>query len=63
MRVSIKADMTLALFIEQSVMIFSRGRGRGRGRDFGGRGCGFVGGGRRSYGGRHSASEKGPLAM
>ena len=33
---------------------------RGRDRHFGGRGCGFVGGGRESYRGRQSASEKGP---
>ena len=39
-------------------MIF--GRGRGCGSDFDGRGRGFVGDGCGSYGGRQSASEKGP---
>ena len=58
MRVSVGADVFSALSFEQFVMIF--GRDRGRGHDFGRRGRGFVGGGRGSYGGRQSASEKGP---
>jgi len=55
MRVSIGADVFSAPSIELSVMI----RGRDHGRDFRGRECGFVGGGRGSYGDRHNASEKG----
>ena len=57
MRVSTGSDVSSAPSIEQSAII--SGRGRGRGRDFGGRGRGFVRG-RGSYGGRQSASEKGP---
>ena len=53
MRVSARSEASFAPSIEQFVMISSRGRGRGRGYDFGGHGCG-------SYGGRKSASEKGP---
>ena len=40
-------------------MVSGRGHGRGRGPDFG-RGRGFVGGERGSYGGRQSTFEKGP---
>ena len=58
MRVFTRDDVSSAPFIEQSAMIF--GRDRGCGSDFGGRGRGFVGDGRGSYGGRQSASEKGP---
>ena len=54
MRVSTGSEVSSAPTIEQSVMIF------GRGRDFGGQERGFDGRGRRSYGGRQSASEKGP---
>jgi len=39
-------------------MISGCGRGRGRSRYFRGRGCGYVGDGHGSYGGRQSASEK-----
>ena len=60
MRVFTGADVSSAPFIEQSVMISGRDRGYGRGRVFGGRGREFIRGGRDSYGGRQSASEKGP---
>ena len=46
MRVSTRANVFSAPSIEQSAIVF----GRGRDRDFGGRGCWFVGGGRGSYG-------------
>ena len=57
MRVSTGAAVSSAPSIEQSAMV--SGCGCGRDRDFGESGRGFVGGGRGSYGGRHSASEKG----
>jgi len=56
MRVSIEFAVSSAPSIEQFAMIF----GRDPDRDFGGRGRGFVGGGREFYEGRQNASEKGP---
>jgi len=52
MRVSTGSDVSSALFIEQSAMIFCRDRDCSCGRDFRRRGCGFVGGEHGSYEGR-----------
>jgi len=46
MGVSTGSDISSTPSIEQSVIISGLGKVRGRDRDFGGRGCGFVGGGR-----------------
>jgi len=58
--VSTGADVFSAPSIEQSVMVSGRDRGHGHHCDFGGQGRGSIGGGRGSYEGRQSTSEKGP---